>query len=132
MDTGSRLTGLVIARSPSGGLGLDGARAEAFAWGILATCVASACEGPTIAVADRVPYAVGYPKAEVISTGRSIAGAMQTRRVLRRRHAPFRGARPASPVGPRVQHAELATGNAIVINETLARACGPDSRRGAT
>ena len=125
MDIGFQADGLVIAQLEPALYGLDGARAAAFA-GDLATRVAT-LPGTTVAVADRVPYAVGYPKAEVISTGTVDCSAAPCKPVVfyavGTRHFEALGLPLRS--GREFSTAELATGNAIVINETLAARLWP-------
>ena len=87
----------------------------------------AAMPATTVAVADRVPYAVGYPKAETLSTSAVDCSASPCKPVvfLRRRGAAFRSARLASRSGREFTRTELTSGDAIVINETLAARLWP-------
>ena len=134
MDIGFQADGLVIAQLEPALYGLDGARAAAFA-GDLATRVAT-LPGTTIAVADRVPYAVGYPKAEVISTGTVDCGAAPCKPVVfyavGMRH--FEALGLPLRVGPRVQHGGTGDGQCHCHQRNtrgalVARTAGARARR---
>lgn len=125
VDIGFRPEGLVIAQLQPALYGFDGARATAFAEN-LATRVA-AMPGTTVALADRAPYAVGYPKAEILSTGSVDCSASPCKPVVfyavGARH--FEALGLPLRAGRGFSSAELATGNAIVVNETLAARLWP-------
>lgn len=125
VDLGFRADGLVVAQLQPSLYGFEGARAASFATE-LASRVA-AMPGATVALADRVPYTVGYPRAEMLSTRAVDCSASPCKPVVfyavGARHfealgLPIRGGRDFTS-------AELAAGNAIVVNETLAARLWP-------
>jgi hypothetical protein len=83
--------------------------------------------GTTVSVADRVPYAVGYPKAEIVSTSTVDCAASPCKPVVfyavGARHFAALGLPLRS--GREFTDGELASGNAVVVNETLAARLWP-------
>ncbi len=125
VDLGFRADDLVVAQFQPALYGFEGTRAPAFAES-LASRVA-AMPGTTVAVADRVPYAVGYPKAEIVSTSTVDCAASPCKPVVfyavGARHFAALGLPLRS--GREFTDGELASGNAVVVNETLAARLWP-------
>jgi putative ABC transport system permease protein len=125
VDLGFRTDHLVIAQMAPSLYGFDGARAESLARQ-LAERVAAA-PGMTVAVADRVPYAVGYPRAEMVSTARVDCAATPCKPVVYYAVGAHHFEALGLPLraGRDFTEQELATGTAVVVNETLAAQLWP-------
>lgn len=125
VDLGFRADGLVIAQLQPALYGFEGTRAAAFAEH-LARRVAS-MPGTSVALADRAPYAVGYPKAEILSTSAVDCSASPCKPVVFYAVGAGHFEALGLPLrsGREFTTAERASGNAVVVNETLAARLWP-------
>jgi predicted permease len=125
VNLGFPAEGLVIAQLQPSLYGFEGARATAFAEQLAARVAAT--PGVSVAVADRVPYAVGYPKAEILSTSAVDCSASPCKPVVfyavGARH--FEALGLPLRAGRDFTTAELATGSAVIVNEALAARLWP-------
>ena len=125
VDLGFQVDGLVVAQLQPSLYGFEGSRAPAVTKEI-ADRVATA-PGSIVAIADRVPYAVGIPRRETVSTSRIDCTVTPCKPVL----LYAVGARYFDALGLRLtagrdfSGTELQTGRAIIINEALAAALWP-------
>jgi predicted permease len=125
VDIGFKSDGLVVAQLQPALYGFEGGRAEGLA-AQLADRVA-ATPDVLVAVADRVPYAVGYPRAETVSTSTLDCAASPCKPVVfyavGARHfdvlgLPLRGGRDFTKQ-------ELQAGGAVIVNQALAARLWP-------
>ena len=124
-DLGFNPDHMVVARMDPSLYGFEGDRA---AW--LAREVAdrvSSLPGITVAIADRAPFAVGYPPAASVSTATLDCAASSCRPTVYysvgARH--FEAVGIAFRSGRDFTATELTTGGAIIVNEAMAAALWP-------
>ena len=120
VDLGFDPTRLVVADLRPGTYGFEGDRGAWFARELAARV--SAAPGTIAAVADRVPYSVGYPRRETVSTTTLDCTVSECKPVLfylvGRGHfdalgLPLQAGRDFSDI-------ELASGDAVIVNAALA------------
>ena len=117
---------LIIAQLEPSLYGYEGARAESIARELVQRV--GAAPGLTVALADRAPFAVGFPRAEVVSTRTLDCTASACKPIVfyavGARHfealgLPLRAGRAFSDV-------ELERGGAVIVNESMARRLWPE------
>ena len=124
-DLGFNADHMVVARMDPSLYGFEGDRAAWFAREVADRV--SSVPGMTVAIADRVPFAVGYPPAAIVSTTTLDCLAASCRPTVY--YAV--GARHFEAVGIPLRSGrdftatELKTGGAIVVNEAMAAALWP-------
>jgi len=125
MNHGFRPDGLVIAQLQPSLYGFEGARAASFATELSARI--ATLPGTVVAVADRVPYAVGYPRADVLSTSTVDCSASPCKPVVFYAVGAHHFEALGLPLrsGREFTRTELTAGDAIVVNEALASRLWP-------
>jgi putative ABC transport system permease protein len=124
-DLGFNADHMVVARMDPSLYGFEGNRAAWFAREVADRV--SSVPGITVTISDRVPFAVGYPPAAVVSTTTLDCLAASCKPTIY--YAV--GARHFEAVGIRLRSGrdftvtELKTGGAIVVNEAMAAALWP-------
>ena len=125
VDLGFDTNRVVVAELRPSTYGFDGDRAAWFARE-LATRM-SATPGTIAAVADRVPFSVGYPRREVVSTETLDCTVTDCKPVLfyvvGRRHFEVLG--QPMKAGRDFSDAEIAAGTAVIVNAALAGTLWP-------
>lgn len=125
VDLGFAADHMVVAQMDPSLYGFEGARAASFARQVADRV--SNVPGITVALADRVPFAVGYPTRETVSTSTLDCSAVSCRPTVYyavgARHfdalgLPLRAGRDFTAI-------ELETGGAIIVNEAMAASLWP-------
>ena len=125
VDHGFQTDGLVVAQLQPSLYGFDGARAQAVTREI-ADRVATT-PGTIVAIADRAPYAVGYPRSEPLSPSGVDCAVTPCKPVMLYAVGPryFEALGLPLKAGRDFTGTERQTGRAIVVNEALAAALWP-------
>jgi putative ABC transport system permease protein len=125
VDLGFNVNQLVVAQFQPAQYGLAGAQAESFARELVERV--SATPGVTVSVADRAPFTVGFPRAEIVSTAALDCAAVSCKptvfysadaRHIEALALPLRAGRTFTD-------REVKAGGAIVINDAMASRLWP-------
>jgi len=125
IDLGFNTNQLVVAQLDPSMHGLDGPRAEAFARDVVSRL--SAVPGLTVALADRAPFSVGFPRAAAVSTSNLDCIAPACKPTVSYAAGPHLFEVLGLPLraGRGFTDDDLKTRSTIVINETMARRLWP-------
>ena len=125
IDLGFKSDQLVIAQMEPSTYGLTETRAESLARQLSERVAAT--PGHTVALADRAPYTVGFPRKELISTARVDCATSPCQPVVTyavgARH--FEALGLPLRAGRAFTDRELASGTAVIVNESLAAQLWP-------
>lgn len=125
VDLGFNTNQLVVAQFQPAQYALAGAQAESFARELAERV--SATPGLTVSVADRAPFTVGFPRAEIVSTATLDCAAVSCKPAVfyaaDARH--FEALAVPLRAGRTFTERERSAGGAIVINDAMARRLWP-------
>ena len=125
VDLGFTSNQLVVAQLEPSLYGFEGARAESLAREVVDRVAGT--PGITVALTDRAPFAVGFPRTEIVSTS-SVDCATTACQPVRfhaagTRH--FEALGLPLRAGREFTDADLKMGGAVIVNETMARRLWP-------
>ena len=124
-DPGFNTTDTVVAELQPAAFGYEGAAGERFVDDL--TARVAAVPGRAVAVADRIPFAVGYPRVDQVSTATRDCAAIRCepirefavgRRYFDTLGIPLRAGRDFND-------REAKTGGAVIVSETMAKTLWP-------
>ena len=125
VDLGFETRQLVVAQFQPSLYGLEGTQAATFARDVAERV--SAAPGTIVALADRAPFTIGFPRAEVVSTSAIDCSTTACKPIVWYAAGPRYFEALALPLraGRGFTEADLNTGTAIVINEAMAHHLWP-------
>ncbi len=125
VDLGFKSDGLVVAQLQPSLYGFEGARADWLARQIADRVAAT--PNVLVAIADRVPYAVGFPRAEMVSTSTVDCTSSPCKPVVFYAVGAHHFKALGLPLhrGRDFTSQELESGGAIIVNQTLAARLWP-------